>query len=95
MVAGRSAVISCSKTAQEISSTTRTQTDDPFSGAAMNRVDLSLCRSLRLCRSGSARALSTLRQMRRRRIASIPTSETSGVHDMRRLVRSLFRSESG
>ena len=38
MAAGRSAVISCSKTAPETSSTTRTQTELPFGGAAMNRV---------------------------------------------------------
>ena len=38
MLAGRSAVISCSKTAPVTSLTARTQTDDPFGGAAMNRV---------------------------------------------------------
>lgn len=38
VAAGRSAVISCSKTAPETSSTTRTQTELPFGGAAMNRV---------------------------------------------------------
>lgn len=38
MAAGRSAAISCSNTAPETSSTTRTQTDDPFGGAAMKRV---------------------------------------------------------
>ena len=37
-MAGRSAVISCSKTAPEISPTTRIQTELPFGGAAMNRV---------------------------------------------------------
>ena len=35
MLAGRSAVISCSKTAPVTSFTARTQTDDPFGGAAM------------------------------------------------------------
>ena len=38
MLAGRSAVISCSNTAPETSSTTLTQTDDPVGGATMNRV---------------------------------------------------------
>ena len=37
VAAGRSTVISCSNTAPETSSTTRTQTELPFGGAAMNR----------------------------------------------------------
>ena len=42
MVAGRSAVISCSKIASDTSSTTRTQTELPFGGAAMSRVSTPL-----------------------------------------------------
>ena len=38
VLAGRSEVISCSNTAPETSSTTRTQTELPLGGAAMNRL---------------------------------------------------------
>ena len=38
MLAGRSAVISCSITPPDTSSTTRTQTELPFGGAALNSV---------------------------------------------------------
>ena len=38
VLAGRSAVISCSNAAPDTSSTTRTQTELPFGAAAMNRV---------------------------------------------------------
>lgn len=38
VAAGKSAVISCPKTPPQTTSTKRTQTDDPFGGAAMNSV---------------------------------------------------------
>ena len=38
MLAGKSAVISCSNTAPETSSTTRTHTEPPLGGAAKNSV---------------------------------------------------------
>ncbi len=38
MLAGKSALIFCSKTAAESSSTTLTQTEPPFGAAAMNKV---------------------------------------------------------
>ena len=42
VLAVRSAVISCSNSAPEASSTTRTQTEPPLGGAAMNRVSTPL-----------------------------------------------------
>lgn len=39
MAASKSAVISCSNTEPETLSTTRTQTEVPLGGAAMNRVN--------------------------------------------------------